>query len=270
MTFFIRRSGPISLGILLLALASSASSLTGAAGPVATSTPAVGKNSVTIRGRQQEIYYYPATGAKLNRKVLFTPGDGGWRGWAITVAQQMASWGYDVYGLDTKTYLESVSGGEQFRESEVISDFRQIAQWAARNAGERVTLVGWSEGAGLSVLAASNGENKQLFNGLVTFGLGNENVLGWSWKDDLSYLTRAKPNEPRFYASGLMAKIAPLPYLMIQSSQDEYVPFNEAQSLAIAAGEPKRVAIIPAHNHRFDGQVDEFYRTLREGLQWIK
>ncbi|MBS1808036.1 MAG: hypothetical protein JST84_07585 [Acidobacteria bacterium] len=38
-----------------------------------------GRNAVTIRGQQQDVYFYPVTGAKLNRKVLFTPGDGCWR-----------------------------------------------------------------------------------------------------------------------------------------------------------------------------------------------
>src|SRR5262245_11076284 len=129
-----------------------------------------GKNVVTVRGQKQEVYYYSATGRKLNRKVLFAPGDGGWRGWAINVAQQMAEWGYDVYGVDTKTYLTGFTGGAGIKESDVMSDFRQIAQWMTKGADERVTLVGWSEGAGLGVLAAAGAENKRTFNGLVIFG----------------------------------------------------------------------------------------------------
>jgi dienelactone hydrolase len=229
-----------------------------------------GKNVVTVRGQKQEVYYYSATGTKLNRKVLFAPGDGGWRGWAITVAQQMAEWGYDVYGVDTKTYLSGFTGGAGIKESDVMSDFRQIAQWMTKSADERVTLVGWSEGAGLGVLAASGAENKRTFNGLVTFGLQDVNVLGWCWKDNLTYITRSRPNEPTFRASGYMGKIAPLPYLMIQSSRDEYVPVDESRMLAAAAREPKRVSIIQANNHRFDGNTGEFYKQLREGLQWMK
>ena len=41
-------------------------------------------------------------------------------------------------------------------------------------------------------------------------------------------------------------------------------------ALATAAREPKRVTVIQANNHRFDGNTNEFYRTLREGLQWMK
>ena len=230
----------------------------------------MGKNVVTVRGQKQEIYYYPATGPKLNRKVLFAPGDGGWRGWAITIAKQMAGWGYDVSGVDTKTYLSSFTGGAGIKESDVMSDFYQIAHWMTNGGDERVTLVGWSEGAGLGVLAAAGAESKRTFNGLITFGLGDENVLGWRWKDDLTYITKSKPNEPTFLVSPYMVKIAPLPYLMIHSSKDEYVSLDEAKRLAAAAKEPKRVSIIQANNHSFDGNTDEFYRTLREGLEWMK
>jgi hypothetical protein len=121
----------------------------------------------------------------------------------------------------------------------------------------------------LGVLAAAGPDNKRIFNGLVTFGLGDENVLGWSWKDNLTYLTKEKPNEPTFHAIEYMSKIAPLPYQMIQSSKDEYVPFEEARRLATAARDPKRVNVIQASNHRFGGNTDEFYRILREGLQWM-
>ncbi len=254
------KPGLISFGVLALTAALSVSSF----------GQAPGRNLVTVRGQNQEIYYYPATGTKLNRKVLFVTGDGGWRGWAITIAQQMASWGYDVYGLDTRTYLTGFTGGEGIKESDVMSDFRQIARWMTQGTNQRVTLIGWSEGAGLGVLAAACPDNKQTFNGLITLGLGDENVLGWSWKDNLSYITRFKPNEPTFHASSYIARITPLPYLMILSSKDEFVSFDEAKMLATAAREPKQVAVIQANNHRFDGNTAELYHRLREGLQWMK
>ena len=34
--------------------------------------------------------------------------------------------------------------------------------------------------------------------------------------------------------------------------------------------EPKRVSIIQANNHRFEGNTGEFYKQLREGLKWMK
>jgi len=233
-------------------------------------TASPGKNTITVRGKAQTIWFYPATGAKLNRKALFIAGDGGWRGWAITVAQQMASWGYDVYGLDTRNYLASFTGAAPLKEGDVMNDFKQIAEWMTNGSGERVTLVGWSEGAGLGVLAVAAEASKKTFTGLITFGLGDENILGWSWRDTLTYLTKTMPNEPTFKAENYMARIAPLPLLMIQSNHDEYTPFDEAKRLFAAAREPKKFELIEAQNHKFSGNMEEFDRALREGLEWIK
>jgi hypothetical protein len=46
-----------------------------------------GENSVAIRGRRQKIYFYPGAGAAPHHKILFAPGDGGHRGFAIKIAE---------------------------------------------------------------------------------------------------------------------------------------------------------------------------------------
>lgn len=235
---------------------------------VAAQPPVNGLNKVNIRGREQLVYCYPATGAKLNRKILFAPGDGGWRGWAITIAQRMALWGYDVYGLDTKTYLEGLTARSASNESEVMADFRDVARWMTQNSGERVTLVGWSEGAGLGVLAAADPNNRKVFSGLVAFGLVDENVLGWSWKDNLTYITKSKASGPKFQTSKYLPLVAPLHLQIIQSSQDEYTTLEAAQKLADFAKEPKRFNVVKANDHKFSGNTEEFFRVLREGVQW--
>ncbi len=239
--------------------------------PVSAQTPVPGKNAPVIRGQQQDMYFYPAAGepGRLNRKILFAPGDGGWRGFAITIAQRIASWGYDVYGLNTKRYLESFTGKVTLKETDVMSDFRHIAEWMTQGKSERVTLVGWSEGAGLCLLAAASDDNKKIFTGLISIGLGESNVLGWRWIDDLTYITKKDPKEPMFPSDPYLPKVAPLPLLMIQASRDEYVPVEAGQRLFSIAKEPKRFVLIEAQNHRFDGNRGEFFRVLQEGLQWI-
>lgn len=251
-----RRVGLGALAILLLATVASAE------------TAAPGRNTVTIRSHKQKIHYYPATGARVNQKILFAPGDGGWHGWAITVAETMARWGYDVYGLDTKAYLDSFTGKTALTETDVMNDFREIAEWMTDRSGERVTLVGWSAGAALGVLGAAGDGNKKTFTGLVVFGLGDENVLAWHWWDNVISLVK-KPNVPTFRVADYMAKVAPLPLLVIQSGHDEYVSLDEANRLFAVADEPKRFVLVQAHNHSFGGNRDGFYGTLREGVQWV-
>ena len=229
-----------------------------------------GRNALILRGQTQYIFYYPASATSgLHPALLFAPGDGGWRGMAITMAERMAGWGYALYGLDTRQYLESFTGRSGLKESDVAGDMRRIAEWVSTGKGETVGLVGWSEGAGLMLLAAASQGNERKFSGLVTMGLPDVNALGWSWLDGLTDVIRHTPREPTFSALAYMDRVSPLPLAMIQSSKDEYVPLAEARSLFDRAREPKRFFLIDALNHHFDGNREIFFSKLREALRWI-
>jgi alpha-beta hydrolase superfamily lysophospholipase len=115
-----------------------------------------GKNSVVIRGQRQKLYFYPGAGAAPHHKILFAPGDGGHRGFAIKIAENLALMGYDVYALDTKHYLSSFTGKTHLTESDVMADWRRLADCVTGNADEKITLAGWSTGAGLATLAAAD------------------------------------------------------------------------------------------------------------------
>jgi len=233
-----------------------------------TQEPVPGKNDVTIRGEHQEVYYLPATGNPLRRTILYAPGIGGWKGWAITVGETMASWGYDVYGLDTKVYLDSfTTKSSNLSEADITRDMQALGEWASRGSTTPVIFVGWSEGAGVGVLALAGAEKKP-FVGLATFGLEDSNVIAWHWSENLTSIVK-KPHEPTFQASDYMEKIAPLPLMMIQSTHDQYVDVDEAKRLFAVAHDPKRFELVQADNHRFDGNHDQFFLVLREGLQWI-
>ncbi len=231
-----------------------------------------GQNTVTVRGQPQDVYYYPAADAagRTARKVLFLPGDGGWRGFAIDMAKTVASFGYDTYGWDIKRYLEGfTSGGTTLRETDVMNDSRTLAQWMTQGKSEPVTVAGWSEGAGLGLLAVAAAANKQTFAGLVAIGMPDYAFLGWRWSDNITYLTKKDPNEPKFDTLPYMGKVAPLPLAMIHSSQDEYVSAEMVKKLFQSAAEPKRFFLINARNHRYDGNREDFFRALREALEWV-
>lgn len=224
-----------------------------------------------IRGQKQDIYFIagsPSTTSPRPR-ILYAPGDGGWRGFAITIAETMASWGYDVYALDTKRYLESFSGNTNLTVGEVMKDFKLIAEMIVKDKNERLTLVGWSEGAGLCLLGSAAPENKKIFSGLVTIGLPPVNILGWRLADYLSYVTKKIPNEPRFQSADYLPQVTPLPLWMIQSNHDDWVPVPTSRDLFSVAKEPKRFVLIEANDHRFSGNTTELFVALRKGIEWI-
>jgi len=234
--------------------------------------PAAGRNAFLLRGQRQDVYWIPsAIAAKRPAgKVLFFPGDGGWRGFAIDIGRAMASWGYDVFGVDTKRYLESFTSGKAtLQEAEVTADMREFAAWVRQGAKEPVHLVGWSEGAGLGLLGVVTKESGQLFTGLIALGLPERTILGWRAADNITWITKKLPNEPTFRPMDYMAKVA-APLLMIHSSGDEYTPVEAARKMFAAGGEPKRFVLVQARNHHYDGGRDEFFRALSEGLGWLE
>lgn len=228
-----------------------------------------GKSKVTIRGQDLDIYHYAAAGAGQHAKVLFAPGDGGWRGFAIDIAENLSAGGFDVYGIDTRRYLQSFTGPTVLKTSEIASDFAQLAHVLSPGGEERVLLVGWSEGAGLG-LAAASGASRSVFTGMVAIGTPEHNILAWRWTDLGAEVTKKLPNEPTFKSADLIAKVSPLPLFMVASTDDEYISTDATRALFAAAAEPKRLAIIKASNHRYGGNTEEFFSTLRGALSWIQ
>ncbi len=232
--------------------------------------PRPGKNKLSIRGQEQEVYFYPASSPGPHRKILFAPGDGGWRGFAITIAEYLTAEGYDVYGLDTRHYLQSFTGSAVLTTSDIASDFAQMAQWIRQDTNERVLLIGWSEGAGLGMAAVAGARDRAVFAGLIGIGATEYNILAWRWSDITAQLTKTLPHEPTFKSADLIAKVSPLPLFQIASTGDEYVTIEATRQLFAAAGEPKRLVIIESRDHKFSDNTKKFSDALKEGLNWIQ
>ena len=231
-----------------------------------------GKNLVPLRGQIQHIYFLPhALGNATTpaRKILFAPGDGGWRGFAIQIASGLAAQGNDVYALDTKHYLASFTHGPQHLTTlAVMRDFHELAARMQAQPNETISLVGWSTGGGLVVLAGANGD-KALYNGLIAISLGKTNLLGWRCWDNLTYLTGKLPHEPTYPTETYLRQTAPLPVFIIQSSHDQFIPNKDAEELFVQLKPPKRFRLIHAHDHSFNGARPEFFATLQRGLAWL-
>jgi pimeloyl-ACP methyl ester carboxylesterase len=228
-----------------------------------------GDNSIAIRGKVQEIYYIPAKTSPAIGTVLFSPGDGGWRGIAVDWAEKMASWGYDVYGIDTLHYLASLGGKQALRPEEVTADYAELSgKLLAPNAP--VVLVGWSEGASLSLLAALGQDAKpSRFHALVVIGMPELGILGWKWKDALTWVTKKTPEEPQFRASDYIPRLR-VPFLILRSSQDAYSSAEDAEHMLAAAAPPKRLVTVQSDNHRFSSNREGFFRELKTALEWAR
>ena len=198
-------------------------------------------------------------------------GDGGWIHLGPHVAEFLSSQGFYVIGFDVKAYLSSFTSERSTLDTESEPrDYHVLARLARQATGKRPILIGVSEGAGLSVLAATDPTTKTDIAGVIGLGLPDLNELGWRWKDMLIYLTHRSPDEPSFSAADIVARVTPIPLAAIHSTHDEFVPAAEVERVLARARDPKRLWIVNASNHRFSDNLAEFDRQLLDTIAWVK
>lgn len=235
------------------------------AAPSASSTEH--HETIELRGHRQVLHVY---GSPQGQPVIVTSGDGGWIHLGPHAAEYLAGRGFFVVGFDARSYLEAfTSGATTMRVEDEPGDYRALARWAIEVTGQRPILIGVSEGAGLSVLAATDPETKQLTRGVIGLGLPDLNELGWRWRDAVIYVTHRRPDEPSFSVAEVVPRLAPLPLAAIHSTHDEFVPVAEVRHIVDAAREPKRLWIVDACNHRFSDKLDELDARLLDAVSWI-
>ena len=225
------------------------------------------QQTLTIRGHAQSLRVY---GTRGGRPVIVSSGDGGWLHLGPHVAEVLAAKGFFVVGFDARAYLTSFTcGGTTLRVEDEPGDYRILIDFAARGTTEKPILIGVSEGAGLSVLAASDPSTRGAIAGVIGLGLSDVNELGWRWADALIYLTHRVPKEPTFSAAAIVGRVAPVPLGVIYSAHDEFVPLAEVHHVFEHAHEPKQLWIIDAANHRFSNNLATFDRRLLQAIAWV-
>jgi len=224
--------------------------------------------SVTLRGQVQTVHLY---GPPSGDPVVVSSGDGGWLHLGPHVARALSARGFFVVGFDVKAYLESFTSSKQtLAPEDVRRDYEALAKFAGRASGKAPLLVGVSEGAGLSLLAAADPRSRDFVAGVVGIGLPNINELGWRWQDSLIYITHKVPREPTFSAAAFADRVAPVPLVAIHSTHDEFVPLADVQTVMDRAKEPKRLSIISACDHRFSDKLHELDQQLIDAIDWAR
>jgi alpha-beta hydrolase superfamily lysophospholipase len=225
------------------------------------------RETVAMRGQAQSLHLY---GTRGGIPIVVSSGDGGWIHLAPHVAEVLAARGFFVVGFDVKEYLECFTSGKRtLRPEDAPGDFEVIVDFAARGPSQRPILIGVSEGAGLSALAAGDPRTKTQIAGVIGLGLPDRNELGWRWKDALIYVTHGVPHEPTFSVAAMVDRIAPVPLAAIHSAHDEFVPVAEIQRVMERAREPKKLWIVQASDHRFSDKLAELDAYVLDAITWV-
>ena len=240
----------------------------GVLGLSAATAPAQTQQSLLVRGQSQTLRLY---GVKTGTPVVVSSGDGGFVHLAPAVAEFLASKGYFVVGVDAKAYLSSfTSGSKTLSPEDIPGDYRAFVDAARLGREVKVPLVGISEGAGLSVLAATDQEVQKVVSGVVALGLPDVNELGWRWRDSIIYITHQAPNEPSFHAGEYVAKLGSMPLAAIHSTHDEFVPVDTLKTVLGGEAPTRKLWLIEAADHRFSDKQEAMQTRLLEAMDWIR
>ncbi len=232
------------------------------------SSSAGAQDTIDIRGKRQELHLY---GSRGGQPIVLSSGDLGWAGLVVHVAEFLSSRGCFVAGFNSKAYLSGFTTKTgTLIPADVPADYKQLVDFAAAGSRTRPILAGISEGAGLSVLAATSAEVKRCVQGVLALGLPDQNELGWKWQDSIIWITKKAPNEPSFMVEDIIGGVSPVPLAEIHSTHDEFLSLDAAKAMFARAAEPKKMWVIEAANHRFSDNRDELDRRILEALDWIR
>jgi fermentation-respiration switch protein FrsA (DUF1100 family) len=230
---------------------------------------------ITVRNQQFRVHFYRPRADGPTIPAIYACGDGGWRGLAPRTAGQLAHMGFAVAGIDSKVYLREFSSIQNpLTIKKLARDYADVARalrpYAKVDAATPVYVYGWSLGAGFAIAVGSDLETRSNWAGVVSIGLPKQNQLVSGVSGNHANLNVEAQADYGFRSQDVLAQIAPVPLVMIQSTSDTASPQKIGTMLFASAKDPKKYVLIKASNHRFSGAREEFYAALGDAVTWMK
>ena len=210
--------------------------------------------------------------------LVYATGDGGWSGLAGDIYDWLAQWNYPVVGFSSKEYLKNlgyVSDTTTTTPRRLVRDYQSIIGFAESRlelpASTPVILVGLSRGAGLSVVAAGQGDLGSHLAGLLAIALTKEEEHVFRYR---SRALRSDGDAPRrervmIETYRYLNRFASLPVMVLQSTHDGYLPADEARRLFGPDTAFRKLRAVEAANHSFRRGCHALYAECENALKWI-
>ncbi len=235
------------------------------------------RGSLTLYRRPLEIRCSRAGGPDPSCLVVYATGDGGWRGLDEQLYEWFSEEGYAVAGFSSRSYLKNLGYVSDTTTPErLVEDFRLIIDFAEGRLGlpasTPVILAGLSRGAGLSVVAAGEGELKPRLAGLLAVALTREEeyVRHYGWRDRRGSAGTPKRELVEIKTYDYLSRLSGFPVMVIQSTGDNYVTADAARELFGPDTPLRRLRAVDARNHRFSGGCEALHSEALAGLAWIR
>ena len=205
--------------------------------------------------------------------IVFASGDGGLTGISKATLQHLADQGYYVAGLSSRDALKSIRDADgriahHVALSSLTSLFEQAKVALKLPAATPLIVTGMSRGANMAVIAAGAPDLQRSIAGGVALALTRE-------ADYLDVPAGAEKAGIELDAKGrvqmypAIQRIGTIPFAVIQSTKDSYVPSAESRQLLGPDTAIRRLYEVTSGGHNFNGGEDVMFRDLDDALTWI-
>ena len=130
--------------------------------------------------------------------------------------------------------------------------------------------TGFSRGANLVVLTAGIRSLQHHLGGAIAMALTRETDFLEAPDPGRRPPQLTLDEKGRIQTYPAIEQAGPLPFAVIQSKGDKYVPAEESRRLFGPDGDTRRLYEVDARNHGFGGGREELMRDLDDALKWIE
>jgi hypothetical protein len=207
--------------------------------------------------------------------VVFATGDGGWKDTSKAIFEQMAERQYYLAGFDSRPIVApQKKPGNRISIPDAALFFEKAYTHAKRALGlpETTPVIATGESRGASMVVFVSGEKhiRKSVAGGVAIALTRE----------ADYIKAPDPvdrpagmavdSKGRIQLYPVLEHIGDIPFAVIQSTNDGYVPSEEARRLIGPDTPTRRLYEVKARNHSFSGGRDELLKDLDAALDWVE
>jgi len=227
------------------------------------------------RGSFSVTYVTPEKPRSPVSMILFATGDAGWWGTSGTIFKHLAAEGYYVAAFDSREIVRDAEKAEKKPTiEESAAGIDTVLVNMRRELGlpgtTPVIVTGFSRGANLVLFTAAARRLQHHLRGAVAIALTRE----------MDYLAAPKPehrppeikvdDKGRIQTYPAIPLVGSIPFAVIQSSGDKYVPGDEARQLFGPDTGTRRLYVVDARDHGFRGGQAQMLRDLDDALAWIE
>lgn len=217
----------------------------------------------------------PVTPRNPVSMIFFATGDAGWMGASGAIFSHLAEQGYYLAACNSREVVKPVKHSGKLVDIPRAAagvDSVIVRSKSALGLPETVPVImtGFSRGANLVVFTAGVKSLQHHVGGAVAIALTRETDFLQA-PDAASRPPAVQVDDKgRIQTYPAIELAGPIPFAVIQSKGDKYVPAEEARRLFGPDSATRRLYEVNAKNHGFSGGEEEMIRDLDDALAWIE